>query len=202
MEGSTKDRVGCWGSKWRGQQHCPHWGCSLPFPSGSTGHPCHLWSIRFSLFYKKISTKTITNPNWLGQIKQMHCIKYQSLHFSFQSRCSIALRLDSLFLRKGLKYRERTTTWTGWTLRSSAGPCSQTPWCSPRRWDSPVETDSDDEVLTSHLERPPGSGRYVTGSYRRPMGGHVIVARTFPYWEEKLFCFVWSSLPHEDALRF
>lgn len=42
-----------------------------------------------------------------------------------------------LVKRQRLKHQVQTAKWTRGTLRSSAGPCSQTPWCWPRRSDSP-----------------------------------------------------------------
>lgn len=41
---------------------------------------------------------------------------------------------------KAEKYQEQTAMWISGTPQSSAGPCSQTPWCSPRLLDNPEKT--------------------------------------------------------------
>lgn len=55
---------------------------------------------------------------------------------------------------KAEKYQEHTAMWISGTPQSSAGPCSQTPWCSPRLLDNPEKTKRETLLfhLTHHLQ--------------------------------------------------
>lgn len=58
--------------------------------------------------------------------------------------CEVFLKRSRCRRRQGWKYQEQMAKWTRGTPQSSAGSCSQTPWCSPRLWDSPEERDRED----------------------------------------------------------
>lgn len=55
---------------------------------------------------------------------------------------------------KAEKYQEHTAMWISGTPQSSAGPCSQTPWCSPRLLDNPEKTKRETLLFhfTHHLQ--------------------------------------------------
>ena len=85
--------------------------------------------------------------------QQMHNVWIVVCHFGYVSpHCGGGCERVMCFwrggnVRKGYEamYQEQTAMWTAGTPRSSAGPCSQTPWCSPRLWDNPKREREDSE---------------------------------------------------------
>lgn len=49
---------------------------------------------------------------------------------------SMITLVDNVSIKRVCVYQERKTSSAGWCLRSSAGLCSQTPWCWPTLWGS------------------------------------------------------------------
>lgn len=94
---------------------------------------------------------------WFGR-QDVSLWAFQKLSACFKvlwRRCFFFFEEDENVRRgKAEKYQGHTAMWISGTPQSSAGPCSQTPWCSPRLLDNPEKTKRETLLFhfTHHLQ--------------------------------------------------